>query len=69
MRAVERTRTGLLLPHQLHHLLHLCYLLYHLDLELLVLVVACNQLISSLLSLPLHLCQPSITANIDVSSG
>ena len=66
-RVLGRAQTGLLLPHQLHHPLHLRHPLHHLGLEQLVLVDACSQLINSLLSLPLHLRQPSIAGSIDVS--
>ena len=72
--ALERARTGLLLPHQLYRLLHLRNPLHHLDLKLLILVDACNQLLSLLLnplsildSLPLHLHQSSLAGRMDVS--
>ena len=39
---------GLLLPYQLYHLLHLHHLLHHLDLEALIVVDICSQLLSSL---------------------
>ena len=73
-RALDGARTDLLLPHQLCRLLHLCHPLHHLDLELLILIDACSELLSlqlSLLSifdsLLLHLHQSSLTRRMDVS--
>ena len=72
---------GLLLPQHLDRLLHLRHPIHHLDLELLILVDAFSQLLSSLLSLlsirgnllsildslSLHLHQLSLTCKMDVN--
>ena len=60
MEMLDGARTDLLLAQHLDRLFHVCHPLHHLDLEQLVLVDTCSQLISSLSifsSLPLHLRQ------------
>ena len=65
-------QTGLLLPHQHHHLFHLCHPLHHLHLEQLVQIDTYSQLISSLSilnSLSLYLYQPDIAGSIGINPG
>ena len=71
---LDGAQTGLLLAQHLDRLLHVCHPLHHLDLERLILVDVCSQLLSSLLnllsildSLPLHFHQPSLARRMDLS--
>ena len=75
-RTENGARIGLLLLYQLYRLLHLRHPLHHLDLKVLIVVDACNQLLSSLSildsllsildSLLLHLHQSSLIRRMDV---